>query len=180
MKYSDYIEQGGKGIITLLGENQTLKFLLSDVIKPLDDTFLMENGNKNFTISVENMLKANNDLTPVANMLKIKYAKYWNVLYNSQVKDTDPIYTSITIGDSELNTTGNTTNKVSGYDSSDMIDSDGSNTTGNTTNTNSVKTLNYDDLTNLLSELKNNVFYDKIFTDIRNYIFSTLYGNERE
>lgn len=180
MRYSEYIEKGGKGIITLLGENQALKFLLSDNIKPLDDTFLMENGNKNFTISVESMLKVNNDLTPVANMLKIKYAKYWNVLYNSQPKDTDPIYTSITTGNSEANTTGNTTNKVSGYDSSDMIDSDGSNTTGNTTNTNSVKTLDYTELTNLLSELKNNVFYDKIFTDIRNYIFSTLYGNERE
>lgn len=180
MKYSDYIKQGGKGIITLLGENQTLKYLLSDIIKPLDDTFLMENGNKNFTISVENMLKASNDLTPVANMLKIKYAQYWKVLYNSQVKDTDPIYSVITVGDSELNTTGNTMNQVSGYDSDTMVASDGSNTTGNTTNSNSVKTLNYTDLTNILIELKNNVFYDKLFTDIRNYIFSTLYGNERE
>lgn len=180
MKYSDYIKQGGKGIITLLGKNQALKFLLSDNIKPLDDTFLMENGNKDFTSSVENMLTANNDLTPVANMLKIKYEKYWKVLYNSQVKDTDPIYSVITVGNSELNTTGNTTNQVSGYDSDTMVNSDGSNTTGNTTNTNSVKTLNYENLTNLLSELKSNVFYDKLFTDIRNYIFSTLYGNERE
>lgn len=180
MKYIDYINQGGKGIITLLGENQALKFLLSDNIKPLDDTFLLENGNKQFTISVENMLKSSNDLTPVASMLKIKYAKYWNVLYNSQPKDTDPIYTSISIGDSELNTTGNTQNQVSGYDSDTMVTSDGSNTTGNTTNKNSVKTLDYSELTNLLSELKNNVFYDKLFTDIRNYIFSTFYGNERK
>lgn len=180
MKYSDYIKQGGKGIITLLGENQTLKYLLSDIIKPLDDTFLMENGNKDFTISVENMLATSNDLTPIANMLKIKYEDYWKVLYNSQVKNNDPIYSIITVGDSELNTTGNTTNKVSGYDSPSMVDTDASNTTGNTTNTNSVKTLNYAELTNLLSELKNNVFYDKLFTDIRNYIFSTFYGNERE
>lgn len=180
MKYSDYIKQGGKGIITLLGENQTLKYLLSDIIKPLDDTFLMENGNKKFTISVENILKTNNDLTPIANMLKIKYEDYWKVLYNSQVKNNDPIYSIITVGDSELNTTGNTTNKVSGYDSPSMVDTDASNTTGNTTNTNSLKTLNYAELTNLLNELKNNVFYDKLFTDIRNYIFSTFYGNERE
>src|SRR5699024_8744001 len=118
MKYSDYIKQGGKGLITLLGENHALNFLLSDIIKPLDDTFLMENGNKTFTISVENMLKANNDLTPVANMLKIKYEKYWKVLYNSQLNDTDPIYSVISVGKSELNTTGNTKNQVSGYDSS--------------------------------------------------------------
>ena len=180
MKYNDYIKQGGKGIITLLGENQTLKFLLSDNINPLDDTFLMENGNKNFTISVENMLKANNDLTPVANMLKIKYGNIWQVVYNSQPDENDKIYSMVTTGKGETNTTGNTKNQVSGYDSDNMVVSDGSNTTGNTTNTNSVKTLNYAELTNLLSELKNNVFYDKLFTDIRNYIFSTLYGNERE
>lgn len=180
MKYSDYIKQGGKGIITLLGENHALKFLLSDNIKPLDDTFLMENGNKNFTISVENMLKANNDLTPVANMLKIKYGNIWQVVYNSQPDENDKIYSMVTTGNGETNTTGNTKNQVSGYDSDTMVDSDGSNTTGNTTNTNSVKTLDYSDLTNLLSELKNNVFYDKLFTDIRNFIFSTFYGNERE
>ena len=86
----------------------------------------------------------------------------------------------VTTGNGETNTTGNTKNQVSGYDSDTMVDSDGSNTTGNTTNTNSVKTLDYSDLTNLLSELKNNVFYDKLFTDIRNFIFSTFYGNERE
>lgn len=180
MMYSDYIKQGRKGIISLLGENQALKFLLSDNIKPLDDTFLLENGNKNFTLSVENMLISNNDLTPVANMLKIKYAQYWNVLYNSQPKDTDPIYSVITVGKSELNTTGKNTNQVSGYDSNTMIDSDGSNTTGNSTNSNIVKKLDYSNLTNLLRELKNNVFYDKMFSDIRNYIFSTFYGNERD
>lgn len=180
MKYIEYIKQGGKGIITLLGENQTLKYLLSDNIKPLDDTFLMENGDKNFSVSVENMLKTNNDLTPIASMIKIKYGKVWQVLYNSQPDENEKIYSIITIGSSEANTTGNTTNKVSGYDSDTMVASDGSNTTGNTTNTNSVKTLDYSNLSNLLSELKNNVFYDKMFSDIRNYIFSTLYGNERE
>lgn len=180
MIYSEYIKNGGKGIITLLGENQTLKYLLSDTIKPLDETFLMENGNKNFNNSVENILKTNNDLTPIANMIKIKYGKIWQVLYNSQPDENDKIYSMVTTGNSEATTTGNTTNKVSGYDSDTMVDSDGSNTTGNSTNTNSVKTLDYSKFSDLLIELKNNVFYDKLFTDIRNYIFTTFYGNERE
>lgn len=180
MIYSEYIKKGGKGIITLLGENQTLKYLLRDVIKPLDETFLMENGNKNFTISVENILKTNNDLTPIASMLKIKYGKIWQVIYNSQPDETDKIYSMITNGNNEAATTDNTTNKVSGYDSDTMVASDGSNTTGRTTNTNIVKKLDYSNLSILLNELKNNVFYDKIFLDIRNYIFSTFYGNERE
>lgn len=180
MMYSEYIKKGGKGIITLLSENQTLKYLLSDVIKPLETAFLMENGSKKFALSVENMLTVENDLTPVANMLKARYGNYWQVLYNSQPSDTDPVYSSITSSNGELNTKGNTVNQVSGYDSPTMVDSDGSNSTGNQTNNTTVKTLDYADLTNLLGELKNNVFYDRLFTDIRNYIFSTVYGNERE
>lgn len=180
MMYSEYIKKGGKGIITLLSENQALKYLLIDVIKPLETAFLMENGSKKFTLSVENLLKVENDLTPVANMLKARYGNYWQVLYNSQPSDTDPVYSSITSSNGELNTKGNTVNQVSGYDSPTMVDSDGSNSTGNQTNKTTVKTLDYADLTNLLGELKNNVFYDRLFTDIRNYIFSTVYGNERE
>lgn len=180
MMYSEYIANGGTGIITLLSNNQALKFLLSDVIKPLDSAFTMENGSKRFTLSVENMLKAENELTPIANMMKVRFGKYWNVLYNSQPTDTDPVYSSITESTGELNTKGNNINQVSSYDSPDMVNSDGSNSTGNQTNNNTLKTLNYDDLTNLLDELKNNVFYDKMFTDIRTYIFDVFYGNERE
>lgn len=179
MIYSDYINNGGTGIVTLLSNNQTLKFLLSDDIKPLDDAFLLENGSKEFSLPVENLLKAENDLTPIANMLKVRFGQYWKVLHNSQPTDTDPVYSSITTSTGELNTKGNSINQVSGYDSPDMVNSDGSNSTGNQTNNGTVKTLNYDDLTNLLGELKNNVFYDKLFTDIRSYIFNSFYGNER-
>ena len=178
MMYSDYIANGGSGIITLLSNNQALKFLLSDVIKPLDGAFLMENGSKRFTLSVENMLKAENDLTPIANMMKVRFGQYWQVLYNSQTKDSDPVYSSITTSTGELTSKGNNINQVSSYDSPDMVNSDGNNSTGNQTNNNTLKTLNYDDLTKLLDELKNNVFYDKMFTDIRNYIFNVFYGNE--
>lgn len=179
MIYSDYINKGGTGIITLLFTNQTLNFLLSDVIKPLDSAFLMENGSKEFALPVENLLKAENDLTPVANMMKVRFGEYWSVLHNSQPTDNDPVYSSITISNGELNTKGNNINQVSGYDSPDMVNSDGSNSTGNQTNNGTVKTLNYNDLTNLLGELKNNVFYDKLFTDTSSYIFNSFYGNER-
>ena len=180
MMYSEYIKDGGTGIISLLSNNQTLTYLLSDVIQPLDSAFLMENGSKRFTLSVENMLKAQNDLTPIANMMKVRFGQYWSVLYNSQPTDTDPVYSSITTSTGELNTKGNSINQVSAYDSPDMLNSDGSNSTGNQTNNSTLKTLNYDDLTSLLDELKNNVFYDKMFTDIRTYIFDVFYGNERE
>lgn len=180
MTYADYIQAGGVGIITLLSQNQTLKYLLSDSIQPLDATFLMENGNKNFSLAIESMLKSENDLTPIASMLKMRFGQYWQVLYNSQPTESDPVYSSITTTNGEINTKGNTVGQVSGYDSPTMVDNDGSNSTNNQTNSNTVKTLNYNELTKLLGELKNNVFYDKMFIDIRNYIFNTVYGNERE
>ena len=88
----------------MLSKNQTLKFLLSDVITPLDSAFLMENGSKQFSLSISNMLNIQNDLTPIANMLKIRYGQYWKVLYNSQPTDEDTVYSSIT-------TTNRRTNK---------------------------------------------------------------------
>ena len=178
--YSEYIKNGGTGIITLLKQNQALSFLLGDLINPLDSAFLLENGSKEFTLSVENMLKVENDLTPIASLLKARFGKYWSMVYQSQPSDNDPVYSSITTTNGEIKTTGNTTNQVSGYDSNTMVDSDGSNSTGNQTNDNTIKTLNYAELSNLLGELKNNIFYDKLFTDIRNYIFVTVYGNERD
>ena len=180
MTYADYIQAGGTGIITLLSQNQALKYLLSDSIQSLDSAFLMDNGNKKFTLAVENMLKAENDLTPIANMLKVRFGQYWQVIYNSQPADSDKVYSSLTTNNGETNTTGNHVNQVSGYDSPTMINSDGSNSTGSQQTNYTAKTLNYDELTNLLSELKNNVFYDKLFLDIKNYIFITVYGNEKE
>lgn len=180
MMYSEYIKNGGTGVIALLQQNQALSFLLGDLIKPLDSAFLLENGSKEFTLSVENMLKVQNDLTPIASMLKARFGKYWSMVYQSQPSDQDPVYSSITTTNGEIKTTGNTTNQVSGYDSDTMVNSDGSNSTGNQTNDNTIKTLNYAELTNLLGELKNNIFYDKLFSDIRNYIFVTVYGNERD
>ena len=180
MMYSEYLKNGGTGIITLLQKNQALSFLLADVITPLDSAFLLENGGKEFILPVENMLKVQNDLTPLASMLKARFGKYWSMVYQSQPSDNDPVYSSITTTNGNIKTTGNTTNQVSGYDSDTMVNSDGSNSTGNQTNDNTVKTLNYTELSNLLGELKNNIFYDKLFSDIRNYMFVTVYGNERD
>lgn len=68
--YSEYLKNGGTGIIQLLSNNQTLSYLLSDDIKTLDSAFLLENGEKKFSIPVENLLKNENDLTPIANMMR--------------------------------------------------------------------------------------------------------------
>lgn len=80
MMYSEYLKNGGTGIIQLLSNNQTLSYLLSDDIKTLDSAFLLENGEKEFSIPVENLLKNENDLTPIANMMKVRFGKTWKTL----------------------------------------------------------------------------------------------------
>lgn len=177
--YSEYLKNGGTGIIQLLSNNQTLSYLLSDDIKTLDSAFLLENGEKEFSIPVENLLKNENDLTPIANMMKVRFGKTWKTLFNSIPQDNDPIANEVTKTTGSIDTNNQTTNQVAGYDSDTMVNDNANQSTGSNKTTQTVTKMNYENLTNLLGELKNNVFYDILFSDIRNYIFVTVYGNER-
>lgn len=177
--YSEYLKNGGTGIIQLLANNQTLSYLLSDDIKTLDSAFLLENGEKEFSIPVENLLKNENDLTPIANMMKARFGKTWKTLFNSIPQDNDPLANEVTKTTGSMDTNNQTTNQVSGYDSDTMVNDNSNQSTGSNKTTQTVTKMNYENLTNLLGELKNNVYYDMMFSDIRNYIFVTVYGNER-
>lgn len=177
--YSEYIKNGGTGIIKLLADNQTLNYLLSDNILALDSTFLIENGTKKFTLPIENLLKNQNDLTPLANMMKVRFGKTWKTLFNSIPQDSDPLANEVTKTTGSMDTNNQTTNQVAGYDSDTMVNDNSNQSTGSNKTTQTVTKINYENLTNLLGELKNNVYYDILFSDIRNYIFATVYGNER-
>lgn len=177
--YSEYIKNGGTGIIKLLSNNQTLSYLLSDDIKALDSAFLLENGEKSFSLPVENLLKNENDLTPLANMMKVRFGKTWKAIFNSIPQENDPLANEVTKTTGSIDTNNQTTNQVAGYDSDTMVNDNSNQSTGSNKTTQTVTKMNYENLTNLLGELKNNVYYDMLFTDIRNYIFVTVYGNER-
>lgn len=175
MMYSEYIRNGGKGIIQLLKDNQCLNYLPSEAITPLDTAFNFENGTKEFTLPVTNLLKTSNDLTTIANMIKYRFNDEWEKLFATLPSDQAPLYGKVT--ETKVKTTANGTNQVAGYDSDSMVDDTGSNQTGTSDTT--VNELDYNDLTKLLGTLKSNNFYAMLFTDIRNYIFNTVYGNER-
>ena len=177
--YSEYIKNGGTGIIQLLSNNQTLSYLLSDDISTLDSAFLLENGEKKFSLPIENLLKNENDLTPIANMIKVRFGKTWKTIYNSIPQENDPLANEVTKTTGSMDTNNQTTNQVAGYDSDTMVNDNGNQSTGSNKTTQTVTKMNYENLTNLLGELKNNVYYDMMFSDIRNYIFVTVYGNER-
>ena len=177
--YSEYLKNGGTGIIQLLSNNQTLNYLLSDDIKTLDSAFLLENGEKEFSIPVENLLKTENDLTPIANMIKVRFGKTWKTMFNAIPQDNDPLANEVTKTTGSMDTNNQTTNQVAGFDDDKMVNDNGNQSTGSNKTTQTVTKMNYENLTNLLGELKNNVYYDMMFSDIRNYIFVTVYGNER-
>ena len=179
MKYSEYIQNGGIGIIKLLSDNDTLSYLGDDVTA-LDSAFLLENGNKKFTLSLENMLKSKNDLTPLANMMKVRFGKTWETEYNSIPKGSDPLVGEITTATGSIDSDNTNTNQVAGYDSPTMVDDNANVSKGSHKTTQKTTRTSYLDLTQLLGELQNNVFYDMIFNDIKNYLFIKMYGNERK
>ena len=179
MMYSEYIKNGGTGVIQLLSNNQTLNYLLSDDISTLDSAFLLENGEKNFSLPIENLLKNENDLTPIANMMKVRFGKSWKTLFNSIPQENDPLANEVTKTTGSMDTNNQTTNQVAGYDSDTMVNDNANQSTGSNKTTQTVTKMNYEHLTNLVGELKNNVYYDMLFSNIRNYIFVTVYGNER-
>ena len=178
--YAEYIKNGGTGIIQLLSNNQTLSYLLSDDISTLDSAFLLENGEKQFSLPVENLLKNENDLTPLANMMKVRFGKTWKTMFNAIPQDSDPLANEVTKTTGSMDTNNQTTNQVAGYDSNTMVNDNSNQSTGSNKTTQTVTKMNYENLTNLLGELKNNVYYDMLFSDIRSYIFITVYGNERD
>lgn len=179
MMYSEYIKNGGTGIIQLLSNNQTLSYLLSDDILTLDSAFLLENGEKVFSLPIESLLKNENDLTPIANMMKVRFGETWKTIFNSIPQDSDPLANEVTKTTGSIDTNNQTTNQVAGYDSDTMVSDNANQSTGSNKTTQTVTKMNYENLTNLLGQLKNNVYYDMLFSDIRNYIFVTVYGNER-
>ena len=180
MMYSEYIKNGGTGIIKLLADNQTLSYLLSDDILALDSAFLIENGTKNFTLPIENLLKNQNDLTPLANMIKVRFGNTWKTMYNSIPQSDDPFANEVTQTTGSIDSNNQTTNQVAGYDSDTMVNDNSNQSTGSNKTNQKITKMNYENLTKLLGELKNNVYYDMLFSDIRNYIFVAVYGNERD
>lgn len=180
MTYGDYIQNGGTGIIKLLSDNQTLSYLLSDDIAALDSAFMLENGAKRFTVSEENLLKVKNDLTPIASMMKVRFGKTWETLYHSIPQGSDPLSGEVMTTTGSIDSNNQNTNQVAGYDSDALVDDTSNKTTGSNKTNQTVTKTSYLNLTNLLGELKNNVYYDMLFSDIRNYMFVTVYSNERE
>ena len=180
LRYSDYINNGGTGIIKLLSINQTLNFLLSDDINDLDNSFTFQNGSKTFTKATESYVLTKNDLTPLAGIIKVRYGNKWKSLYNLLPKGADTLAGEVTQSNGSIESNNQNISQVAGYDSAVMVDDNGNKTTGSNKTNQTVTKTDFTQLNKLVDELDNNVFYDILFTDITSCIFVQLFGNERE
>ena len=169
MIYADYIKSGGTGIISLLYQNQALKFLPADLVTPLDRAFTRENGQKVFADNIQTVIDEKKDLTDIALELKVLYGDLWTVMYQAQ---PDSLVTS------KETTTGNgsidTKNQVAGYDSDTMVDDNAINRQNSSTET-TTKT-NFLQLDNVITQLRKSNFWSKIKADLNNYLFMTIYN----
>ena len=169
MIYADYIKSGGTGIISLLYQNQALKFLPADLVTPLDRAFTRENGQKVFADNIQTVIDEKKDLTDIALELKVLYGDLWTVMYQAQ---PDSLVTS------KETTTGNgsidTKNQVAGYDSDTMVDDNAINRQNSSTET-TTKT-NFLQLDNVIMQLRKSNFWSKIKADLNNYLFMTIYN----
>lgn len=166
MLYDDLVaENNNSGIYTELVKaftNDKDIDLVNAIVtsKDLDNRFLFENKGKDCLFD---------DLNLAVSVLKAKYYAKWkaliNAFLNGKLKDGA---TTETIS----NGTSNSTDKVSAYDSDDLIDDSGNNTTAN----NDTTTYDITGLTFVQSVYKNNFVYDTINTDIRRTLFSNVYS----
>lgn len=187
MKYKDY---KGSGIMVLLSKMGALPFVPSDDVPGVEAMFTLENNNKVFGPSIATLVETSQDLTAVALSLKLRYADKWKKLYDSYTlqypanEATTTTYTGTSGYDNTGTTKNGTTNKVSAYDSEDLLNDTSQDTNSNTTQTNkanqSYTTTTTDNrlINDTISRLHGNVIYDIMYSDVRNYLFTTVYKGE--
>lgn len=169
MIYADYIKSGGTGIISLLYQNQALKFLPADLVTPLDRAFTRQSGSKVFADNVQSVIDDKKDLTDIALELKVLYSDLWSIMYQAK-PDTLATSKEVTTGNGSIDTK----NQVAGYDSDTMVDDTAINRQ-NSNMTTTTKT-NYLQLDSAIAQLRKTNFWTKIKADLNNYLFLTIYN----
>lgn len=169
MIYADYIKSGGTGIISLLYQNQALKFLPADLVTPLDRAFTRQSGSKVFANDIQAVIDDKKDLTDIALELKVLYGDLWTIMYQAQ-PETLATSKEVTAGNGSIDTK----NQVAGYDSDTMVDDTAINRQNSNTET-TTKT-DYLQLDKVMEQLRKTNFWGKIKADLNNYLFITVYN----
>lgn len=193
MIYGELVKlNDGKGIFYYLRANNALPFS-EDVasVSECDGAFSYNHGLKNLNANLIDILDRGESpeyvFSTVANVLKLLCSKKWDRLYKEFLIETPLNQKEVTNTKQNKQTqvTNNDTitvdNKVSAFDSSDLVDDKSE----QTTNTNNDNTVNNNETTTTVSSndvywenierLQDVIIYDIIFTDIKNKLFNHIY-----
>lgn len=185
MIYTDMLN-GTNGIINELAKTNQLDFLKSDnpINNNIEKTFTFLNSQREINATIAELKYT---LSDVAIILLAQYADKWNGLYKGFLltdynlsNKTSETYSQKTDGTATNNSTGKQNNKVSAYDSNTMVDDteqDNTNADNTTTNGNNQYTKQVTDNSMIAQNLQNltqTSFYDIMFSDIRNILFTKI------
>lgn len=204
MRISDLIIEG-KGLFYYMNELETLPFSEVVSIEVLDDMFIGLHGEKVLSPTVASIMArggvTEDNMKRVAKMLLTMYGMAWGRLYELLTQDipleTYSLITTEQISDSEetrhevnSESTRQDLDKVTGYESSSMIDDSAKNIestdnvlnegtrTGTKNITKEVKGLQTSrvlETTRLVKFIENNLIYDVVFENVANFVGSLIY-----
>ena len=204
MRISDLIIEG-KGLFYYMNELETLPFSEVISIEVLDDMFIGLHGEKVLSPTVASIMArggvTEDNMKRVAKMLLTMYGMAWGRLYELLTQDipleTYSLITTEQISDSEetrhevnSESTRQDLDRVTGYESSSMIDDSAKNVestdnvlnegtrTGTKNITKEVKGLQTSrvlETTRLVKFIESNLIYDVVFENVANFVGSLIY-----
>lgn len=204
MRISDLIIEG-KGLFYYMNELETLPFSEVVSIEVLDDMFIGLHGQKVLSPTVASIMArggvTEDNMKRVASMLLAMYGMAWGRLYELLTQDipleTYSLITTEQISDSEetrhevnSESTRQDLDKVTGYESSSMIDDSAKNIesmenvlnegtrTGVKNITKEVKGLQNSrvlETTRLVKFIESNLIYNIVFENVANFVGSLIY-----
>lgn len=204
MKISD-LEIEGKGLFYYMNELETLPFSEVVSVEVLDDMFIGLHGQKVLSPTVASIMLrggvTEDNMKRVASMLLAMYGMAWGRLYELLTQDipleTYSLITTEQISDSEetrhevnSESTRQDLDKVTGYESSTMIDDSAKNVestdnvlnegtrTGSKNITREVKGLQTSrvlETTRLVKFIESNLIYNIVFENVANFVGSLIY-----
>lgn len=169
MLYSELCQVENRGIYTAIFDylkDTDLKDLQNTYVKAdqLDQRFEFENGQK------EVLFK---NLSSAVTVIMAKYFSKWENLYLNFVKNDDFVNGASSVTITNGTTNNNLNNKISAYDSSELVTDNGA--TQDTTLQNKEVVYNLTGKEFILNMYNNNNIYDIINTDVRHTLFKNVY-----
>lgn len=167
------------GIFFYLNKISALPFTNNEVnISELDEVYLFKFGEQLLFRKVRNLLEEHSKeetLEKLARIIKTQYSEKWKKNYSTFLSDYKLGVKEIVQYNQTNKDVSNQLNKLSAFDSDELVVNDGNELNINKDLKRDVSTINMDKLITDMEKLQDNFIYDMIFKDIRSTINLKIY-----